>query len=306
MESKGEEEEEACGASDATLNHEEWAAEQQELTERMKNMYQANETVQEAASLGVSPAFAPILDKMNAVVKRLLVEHADPASISVDELLTAIKRNTPASRRAASDGDVMELPGILSAEACATLRTAVDRDQSMLIDTVDGGPEHQLTLSRDELERLLGGDVCRQLWKAPCEYHRWRRAARAAAWAEDGDTTCAGSSLPPVTDVEADKEARTLREAFVRRYSMDTRPFIPFHPDAYELTVNIALSSDEAHSGGQLIGLFSGQVRALVRREGDATVHSSQLLHAVSRMTSGVRYSLILVSISPPLHARGM
>ena len=28
--------------------------------------------------------------------------------------------------------------------------------------------------------------------------------------------------------------------------------------------------------------------------EGGATVHSSQLLHAVSRMTSGVRYSLIL------------
>ena len=31
-----------------------------------------------------------------------------------------------------------------------------------------------------------------------------------------------------------------LREMFVRRYSVGTRPWIPFHPDAYELTVNVA------------------------------------------------------------------
>ena len=80
----------------------------------------------------------------------------------------------------------------------------------------------------------------------------------------------------------------------------DTRPFIPFHPDAYELTVNLALSPDDAHSGGRLIGLFNSRVQAVVRPEGDATVHSSQLLHAVSKMTSGVRYSLILVSAHLP------
>mmetsp|Transcript_28203 Transcript_28203/g.90687 ORF Transcript_28203/g.90687 Transcript_28203/m.90687 type:complete len:105 (-) Transcript_28203:61-375(-) len=35
-------------------------------------------------------------------------------------------------------------------------------------------------------------------------------------------------------------------------------------------------------------------VQPLLRAEGDATVHSSRLLHAVSAMTGGTRYALIL------------
>ena len=95
------------------------------------------------------------------------------------------------------------------------------------------------------------------------------------------------------TDCEAGA-ASELREMFVRRYSVDTRPWNPFHTDAYELTVNIALSADDAHGGGVLLGVNGGQVQPIVRGEGGATVHSSKLLHAVSRMTKGTRYSLIL------------
>ena len=56
----------------------------------------------------------------------------------------------------------------------------------------------------------------------------------------------------------------------------------------------MALSSDEAHSGGRLLGVFNGRVQQVVRGEGEATVHSSKLLHGVTKMTSGTRYSLIL------------
>ena len=85
-----------------------------------------------------------------------------------------------------------------------------------------------------------------------------------------------------------------LREMFVRRYSISTRPWIPFHPDRYEVTCNVALSDDANHSGGRLLGVFEGQVQQIPRREGTATVHSSKLLHAVSRMDNGIRYSLII------------
>ena len=95
------------------------------------------------------------------------------------------------------------------------------------------------------------------------------------------------------TDCEAGA-ASELREMFVRRYSVDTRPWNPFHTDAYELTANIALSPDDAHGGGVLLGVYDGQVQPILRGEGGATVHSSKLLHAVSRMTTGTRYSLIL------------
>ena len=60
------------------------------------------------------------------------------------------------------------------------------------------------------------------------------------------------------------------------------------------MTVNVALSDDAAHSGGKLLAVCNGEVRALERDEGGATVHSSKLLHGVSKMTGGTRYSLIL------------
>ena len=78
------------------------------------------------------------------------------------------------------------------------------------------------------------------------------------------------------------------------RYSAETRPWIAFHPDAYEVTVNVALSDDASHEGGRLLGVFGGAVLPLLRAEGDATVHSCRLLHAVSAMTGGTRYALIL------------
>ena len=83
-------------------------------------------------------------------------------------------------------------------------------------------------------------------------------------------------------------------EIFVRRYAAGTRPWFPFHQDRAELTINVALSDDAEHGGGRLLCVYDGRVHRLMRHEGTATVHRSTLLHGVSRMTSGVRYSLIL------------
>ena len=66
------------------------------------------------------------------------------------------------------------------------------------------------------------------------------------------------------------------------------------HADVAAVTINVALSSEVDASGGRLLGVFNGAVRAIERRAGDATVHSSSLLHGVSRMTTGERYTLIL------------
>ena len=60
------------------------------------------------------------------------------------------------------------------------------------------------------------------------------------------------------------------------------------------LTMNIALSDDAAHGGGALLAIYDGSVQHVVRGEGGATVHPSGVQHAVTRMYSGIRYSLIL------------
>ena len=89
------------------------------------------------------------------------------------------------------------------------------------------------------------------------------------------------------------------------------------------MTANIALSDDAAVEGGDLLGLYAGAVRAIrsrtispisplfppaqplhlplisprsliSRAAGEATVHRSSLLHAVTRVQRGSRYSLIM------------
>jgi len=42
------------------------------------------------------------------------------------------------------------------------------------------------------------------------------------------------------------------------------------------------------------LGLFANAVQLVEREEGEVTVHAKGLLHGVTRMRSGVRYSLII------------
>lgn len=157
-------------------------------------------------------------------------------------------------------------------------------------------------LRSEALEWKRGGDAARAIAAL-----QQARADEHAAQCQEAETEAEPrAAVTPVEaaaadEAEAEEEAAevdaakaSLQEIFVRRYSIDTRPWIPFHPDAYEVTVNVALSSDAAHDGGRLLGVFDGRVQALERGEGGATVHSSRLLHAVSSMTRGTRYSLII------------
>ena len=86
--------------------------------------------------------------------------------------------------------------------------------------------------------------------------------------------------------------------AYPHRYSADTlnseQPLTSFHFDSATITVNIALTSDSDISGGRLLGLFGGAVQVITREEGEASIHSASLLHGVTRVCEGVRYSLIM------------
>ena len=96
--------------------------------------------------------------------------------------------------------------------------------------------------------------------------------------------------------------AAACPQFFVRRYSSETRPWIPFHCDTVSVTLNVALNDDCEFCGGTLLALCGGEVRAIQRAEGEATVHRSALLHAVTRMQAGgsPRYSLVVF-----VHAAG-
>ena len=219
------------------------------------------------------PQFAAASAAMPATVRELLVAHRAPETVDPSALLQELCLPQPAYRAARRGQNetlaaaVLQKRAILSQTSCRSLRAAVDQGKTAHGDSVDGLSDHQLNLTTERLGELIGA-------VAVAELHNL--AAQFAA--QKGVDACL-----------------VVREAFARRYSLDTRPWIPFHCDRASVTVNVALNGESEHTGGRLLVLCGDQVRWLAsREEGEATVHGGSLLHAVSRMEEGVRYSLIV------------
>jgi len=139
---------------------------------------------------------------------------------------------------------------------------------SVIQDTVDDLPEYQLNLNAEAIEGLLGRETAETLFRMP---------ERMGA--------------PKVADpLDAYREVYM----FLRIYAPDKRAFIPFHHDTSDYTVNVALSDDAAFSGGRLLVLQGDGLRAIERTEGRAVLHAGNVVHGVSRIAEGTRYSLIL------------
>lgn len=231
------------------------------------------------------PEFAALADAMPPVVRSLLVDSADPSTIHLDALLRELGiGETPAST------PVMTRGSALSKAACSQLRAAIDRERTAAVDTVDGAADHQLKIGYEKLEQLIGpvgaSTTCLDV---PLEFCRQHGGARHA---------------PLIELLEGWKRARERAGScdaidagmhlILRRYTADSRPWIPLHADHSTLTVNVALSDDAQVEGGRLVAVVDGQLRALPRTTGDAVVHDANLLHGVTRVVGGARYSLVI------------
>jgi predicted 2-oxoglutarate/Fe(II)-dependent dioxygenase YbiX len=219
---------------------------------------------------------------MPTPVHQLLVQGDAPASVTAVALLRALRLAEPAYRAAARgcasalDEAMLRQPQALSAQACAALRAAVDRSLDKAgatpgRDSVDGAADHQLNLPGFEaLRAIIGVDETQSLQALPAQFR--------------------------LGSASAQNVAREKVQIFVRRYGPKGRPWIPFHCDAARLTCNVALSDDSSVRGGKLLVVCAGAVRTVERAEGEATVHSSSLMHGVSRVHEGgvPRYSLII------------
>ena len=218
----------------------------------------------EAAEVPIPAPYLAHAARFPPSVRSLIVDGVNPDTVSVSGLLNDLKWN-PDDHLITKQAEVLHAPAVLDAESCATLRRAVDNDRSLKRDSTDGEPEHELPLTRQSLAALIGTAAADALCSLPAQFTK-------------GDS--AGVFHP--------------HDIFVRRYCPTTRPWIPFHADAATVTVNVALCADGEHDGGQLVAVVNGSIVRIGRGEGDATVHDSRLLHAVTRTRRGVRYSMIL------------
>ena len=235
----------------------------------------------------LSPEYASLAASMHPTVRSLLVHNVDPRKVAAPDLLAALRLTGTAhdlARRRCQNG-VCDIPEALTTAQCAKLREVVDGARMSAFDSIDGRLEYQLNITAACLATLIGQPTVDRLQQLASEYF-------AGLWA------------PLSPEALAEAEAKGIRtapllpaephEVFVRRYSAATRPWVGFHHDTSSLTLNIALSDDGAHTGGRLLALLDDGLRVCERREGSATMHASRLLHAVTRMGTGTRHSLIL------------
>ena len=229
-----------------------------------------------------NPTYESYFTALPHVVRQCLVEGEEVDACALVEALQTINEHVD-EYPTETALDLLSVKGAIDAAGCETLRRAVDATRSVVLDSVDQMPEHQLDLSRDELEGYLGTSTVAKLWRLP------RRLASQRESGVPGET----SDEPPANRW-ANPEPQYRVVLFVRRYCRETRPMINFHRDTCAVTVNVALAADEAHTGGRLLAILDDGLHEIRREEGEATVHPSDVLHAVTAVREGVRYSLLL------------
>ena len=247
----------------------------------------------------LDPEFAAQIEKMPAQVQRLLVMNGEPDAECPLDLINQLNITTAVRMKAmsglGSKRAILMKPDILSAGACAKLRLVMDSHRQTKIDSVDGAPDFQRNLTKGELKGIIGPDALERLWQLPLAFVAHGSTGTQEAALADGGA----SATPQVTDSRVALMAQQPSEdwevgIFVRRYTAGTRPWTAFHCDIAALTVNVALNDGDQFSGGNLLALHESRIRSIERREGEACVHPSNLMHGVTKMVSGVRYSLIV------------
>ncbi len=223
-----------------------------------------------AASRPAADGFAAAAAKLPALARKALVELNTDVDASALIRSLPLRKDDKAEALAAlvaptTEGLLLHKPAALSLEACANLRKLVSsRVNGAALDTVDGLPEYQVNFTRQELERVIGAQAVASLW-----------------------------ALPRTLDVAAPARFTQVR-IFARSYGPTTRPLLALHTDASDWTVNVALSDDSDVAGGRLLLLHGSRVQVQERRAGDATVHKWSLVHGVTPVAAGTRFSLIL------------
>merc|ERR1712079_600642 len=110
---------------------------------------------------------------MPRLVRHLLLENVAPSEVCPEALFKSLKLSEEVrdTARQGLDGSaevaILSRSSALSTQACASLRVAVDCNRQTKCDTVDGAPDHQLNLSREDLEAIIGVPATDALWQLP-------------------------------------------------------------------------------------------------------------------------------------------
>ena len=254
-------------------------------------------TVESGGSTDAMPPdcadFATAMERMEPVLRRALMDDAvdEDGGEALTTALAALLRGP--GRPAQHARSVVTRKRALTAESCAALRRVINSEMPTTArdgtdESEDGLAQQKLRISVERLIELTSRSEIESLWRLADEVLALQRQ-EAYAHAD------AVGKVVPVETAAATEAAHGgfHVDLFLRRYTLEGRPWIAFHRDVSGVTLNVALSDDGAVTGGRLHAILGGRHRILTREEGEVTGHSDDLMHAVSAIRAGVRYSLI-------------
>ena len=222
------------------------------------------------ASTQPHPLFALSQSNTPKPVNRVLGGDFD---VNPKELVNMLPLQPSDRKRAkealARDDFVVTLDGVVTQEHCDRLITfakwampsAVTGAASNEVDSVDGAPAHQANLPKAALKELLGSEGYARL-------------------------------LAPASQILGVMPRAV--SAFVRKYSTTSRPRLPFHCDGCDASISVNLVDGSEYDGGDLVMLSDNALMTAPRQAGSAAAHSADVAHAVTDLTRGVRWSLVV------------
>jgi hypothetical protein len=214
-------------------------------------------------------------NKDHPMVQRFLLDNVSPALATEDELEQVRQFGMSIDDPNVDNITLVENVPLLSAGQCLILRQFIDDHiTSTVPDTVDGLPEYQIDVPVLLLNQILDPDTTQKLLNLPTLL--------------DDNYSADGPQLPEIG-------------IFLRIYSPQTRPYIAFHHDICRYTCVVALNDKREFAGGHFVMLANDRLQCASWQEGTALLHAGNLIHGVSRLTEGTRYSLVMF-INTPSH----
>jgi predicted 2-oxoglutarate/Fe(II)-dependent dioxygenase YbiX len=115
-------------------------------------------------------------------------------------------------------------------------------------------------------------------------------------------------SLPQLQGLVGPESTRELLAAFGDTHTLDAiklrrvlpsgNTYIKLHTDTHCKTLQVPLNDDSGYEGGRLVFVNeqTSQLEAPCRPRGSVTIHTHAVIHGVTPLVKGVRYSLFLFS----------
>jgi len=198
----------------------------------------------------------------------LMDQESHPADFTPEQRAKIIAQAEGPDLHDRKTGIFQEVQGMLSTKACATLCSHLDNSAQILQNGLQEAGDFRLEVAPSDLARLIGqGD-----------------ASRIASACESMIIVCA-------PELSARVPRLVLRRC--APFAHGKNRGINFHRDHAVVTVNVALNSDSEYEGGRLVVITPDTATMFQRPAGHAAIMDTALVHGVTALQGGFRYSLI-------------